>query len=608
MAYNLSQGSLEVIMQGGHYDKPIMQVLGSKKIQGQSGSGERFRLLLSDGKHSHSFAILASHLNDKLISGELSDYSVVQIDRFVTSILNNEKSEKSGDRRVMIIVAVTIIASGSEVGKKLGNPMTWSEYAAKTSPQALPAVARPKPAPSRPMSSMANSSASTNLDSSMLSSQMTHPITSLSPYQNKWVIKARVMTKSPIRTWSNAKGEGKLFSCDLCDESGEIRATAFRNECDKFYDMLQIDKVYYISRCQLKTANKQYTSIKNDYEMTFTADTVVAECMEDTSSMPSVKYEFTPISEIANKNVDTLLDTIGVCKMASDVQELTARSTGKLLKKREVTLVDPSGGAISLTLWGNEAETFDSSTNPIVAAKGARLTEFNGSKSLSCLAGTVLRMNPDLPEAHKLRGWYDNGGADMDVVNISARAGGYTGGSSEWISFSEAESKQLGSGSKGDYYSLLGVLTFTFSDNALYKACPQEQCNKKLVDQEDGLFRCEKCNREYPNYKYRLLLSANVSDPTGDQRITAFNEAAEAMLGQKAAEIGRLLEHDKAAYAHIFEDVKFKTFLFKFRTKMEVYSDEARLKTTVINASPVDYKDANARLIKGIKALSGIEL
>lgn len=48
------------------------------------------------------------------------------------------------------------------------------------------------------------------------------------------------MNKSAIRTWNNARGEGKLFSMDLCDESGEIRATAFKNECDKFYDMIQV--------------------------------------------------------------------------------------------------------------------------------------------------------------------------------------------------------------------------------------------------------------------------------------------------------------------------------------------------------------------------------
>lgn len=54
------------------------------------------------------------------------------------------------------------------------------------------------------------------------------------------MIKARVMNKGPIKTWSNAKGEGKLFSMELCDESGEIRVTAFRDAVDKFYDMIQV--------------------------------------------------------------------------------------------------------------------------------------------------------------------------------------------------------------------------------------------------------------------------------------------------------------------------------------------------------------------------------
>ncbi|XP_013143928.1 PREDICTED: replication protein A 70 kDa DNA-binding subunit [Papilio polytes] len=596
MSYKLSEGALEVIMNGGHYDKPVMQILGNKKIQG-SGANDRFRLLLSDGKHSLSFAMLATQLNDKLINGELSDYSVVQVDRFITSVL-----KPNSEKRVMILIEITILAPGSEVGKKLGNPQTWTEDSAQAPAQVMKPAPQAKPTPA-PIIKPSNP----QLDSSMLSSQMTHPIASLSPYQNKWVIKARVMNKSAVRTWSNARGEGKLFSMDLCDDSGEIRATAFKNECDKFYDMIEVDKVYYISRCILKPANKQFTSLKNDYEMTFTADTAVSECVEDASTVPSVKFDFVPISEIANRSPDSLLDMIGVCKSAAEVMELTAKSTGKLLKKREVTLVDSSGGAITLTLWGNEAEKFDGSSNPVIAAKGARLTEFNGSKSLSCLSSTMVRVNPDLAAAHQLRGWYDSGGALCDTVNISARSGS-SGGAGEWLTFSEAEAQQLGAGERGDYYWLLGALTFTFSDNAVYKACPQDQCNKKLLDQENGLYRCEKCNRDYPNYKYRLLLGANVSDPTGDQRVTAFNEAAESMLGRSAADIGQMYDYDKAAYSQLFEQVKFKTFLFKFRTKMETYSDEARLKTTVMSATPVDYKDANTRLVKSIKALSGVEV
>ena len=39
---------------------------------------------------------------------------------------------------------------------------------------------------------------------------------------------------------NKASGSGKLFSMDLMDESGEIRVTAFKEQCDKFYDYAQV--------------------------------------------------------------------------------------------------------------------------------------------------------------------------------------------------------------------------------------------------------------------------------------------------------------------------------------------------------------------------------
>lgn len=57
---------------------------------------------------------------------------------------------------------------------------------------------------------------------------------------HRWTICARVTNKSSIRTWSNSRGDGKLFSVDLLDESGEIRATAFNEQCDKYYDMMEV--------------------------------------------------------------------------------------------------------------------------------------------------------------------------------------------------------------------------------------------------------------------------------------------------------------------------------------------------------------------------------
>ena len=103
-----------------------------------------------------------------------------------------------------------------------------------------------------------------------------YPIEAISPYSNKWTIKARCTSKSNIKTWHNKNGEGKLFSVNLLDDSGEIRATGFQEQCDMLYDLFQEGGVYYISSpCRVQIAKKQFSNLNNDYELTFERDTVV---------------------------------------------------------------------------------------------------------------------------------------------------------------------------------------------------------------------------------------------------------------------------------------------------------------------------------------------
>merc|ERR1712013_889097 len=83
------------------------------------------------------------------------------------------------------------------------------------------------------------------------------PIASLTPYQNKWTIKARVTSKGDIRTWNKSTGSGKLFSFDLMDDSGEIRVTAFNEQCDRFYEVAQAGQVFYIANCTVKSATEE---------------------------------------------------------------------------------------------------------------------------------------------------------------------------------------------------------------------------------------------------------------------------------------------------------------------------------------------------------------
>lgn len=140
---------------------------------------------------------------------------------------------------MLIIAALEVVKSGEEVGKKIGDPVNLSDVKKANAPMPMEQKPSHLPAP-RPQAP----SSTQNLDTTTFDGRATHPISGLSPYQNKWVIKARVTAKSAMRTWSNAKGEGKLFNFDLMDESGQIRCTAFRDVADKYYDMLEVSFIF----------------------------------------------------------------------------------------------------------------------------------------------------------------------------------------------------------------------------------------------------------------------------------------------------------------------------------------------------------------------------
>ncbi|XP_055386595.1 replication protein A 70 kDa DNA-binding subunit-like [Condylostylus longicornis] len=604
MEIELSSGCFESILSGVDYDKPILQILGTRRIAGSEGS-ERFRLLVSDGKYLNSFAMLATQLNNLYTSGQLSDYTVIRVDRYISSVVSKDNGSK--EKRVLIILDLTIIKSGEEVGRRIGNPQPFTGDS-NTEPTLNKLTERPThksvdlPSKRNVRTEDVNSSLNQSLQT-----HLTNPISSLSPYKSKWVIKVRVVAKSPIRTWSNAKGEGKLFSMDLMDESGEIRATAFRNECEKYFDMIEVDKIYFISKCQLKQANKQYSSLNNDYEITFTSETIVQPCTENEANIPQVQYNWVPISQISNMEPKSVVDVIGICREAGDLQTFTGKTNNREFKKRELTLIDTSNAAVQLTLWGDEAVKYDGYVQPVIAVKNAIVTEFGGGKFVSIGNGSVLKINPDLPEGHKLRGWFDNGGGESILSNVSSRtlAGG-AGFASDYITFYETRIKNFGGGEKPDYFQVKAVVHLIKNTNPTYKACPQAECNKKVIDEGNGHFRCEKCNALFPNFKYRLLLNINIGDWTSTRWVSCFNETAEKIVGKTAQEIGEYLELNPEDVENVFSEAHFKYFSFKLRSKLETYGDTQRTKINVINVSPICYKEYNNYLIKNLQSLLAV--
>lgn len=176
------------------------------------------------------------------------------------------------------------------------------------------------------------------------------PIKALNTFTKDWVIKARVSTKQMRDT----KAGGKLLKLELVDSYGTaIEATFFNDEAKKFCPMIDENKVYLFSEGMVKLANKRFTTIKNDFCITFSLRTKISEARDD-GSISKVAFEFSTIAEIEEsiqmKSVDLLCVVIGVGD-----QDSIKTKDGRTLCKRSIILADHSNASISFTIWGDES-------------------------------------------------------------------------------------------------------------------------------------------------------------------------------------------------------------------------------------------------------------
>ena len=102
----------------------LLQVLSHKKITASSVT--RFRLLISDGMYSNSYAMLATQLNDMIMEGRIPEYTIIRVNKLQCNTMQGKK--------VIIIMGADVVRSGSQVGQRLGTPVainaagTVSEY------------------------------------------------------------------------------------------------------------------------------------------------------------------------------------------------------------------------------------------------------------------------------------------------------------------------------------------------------------------------------------------------------------------------------------------------------------------------------------------------
>uniref|UniRef100_A0A0A9DGQ9 Replication factor A C-terminal domain-containing protein n=1 Tax=Arundo donax TaxID=35708 RepID=A0A0A9DGQ9_ARUDO len=220
------------------------------------------------------------------------------------------------------------------------------------------------------------------------------------------------------------------------------------------------------------------------------------------------------------------------------------------IPKRDIVVADESGKAVTVSLWNDLAsitgqELLDMvDSSPIIVIRSLKVSDFQGV-SLSTVGKSTLAINPDMPEAQKLRSWYDSEGKGTSMAPIGAdmgasRTGGLKSMYSDRVFLSHITSDPTLGQDKPVFFSLNAFISHIKPDqNMWYRAC--KTCNKKVTDYTLGSgYWCEGCQKNDADCLLRYIMVVKVSDPTGEAWVSVFNEHAEKIIGCSADELDRI--------------------------------------------------------------------
>ncbi|KAJ4871999.1 Replication protein A 70 kDa DNA-binding subunit D [Raphanus sativus] len=447
----------------------------------------------------------------------------------------------------------------------------------------------------------------------MAMTRRVHPLVSLNPYQGSWTIKVRVTNKGTMRNYRNARGEGCVFNVELTDEEGtQIQATMFNDAARKFYERFQMGKVYYISRGSLKLANKQFKTVQNDYEMTLNENSEVEEASNEEMFVPETKFNFVPIEELGMYvNQRELIDLIGVVQSVSPTMSIRRRTDNEMIPKRDITLADESKKTVVVSLWNDLAtgvgqELLDmADESPVIAIKSLKVGDFQGV-SLSTISRSNVVINPESPEAKKLKSWYDSEGKETSMSSIgsgispSAKNGSWSMYTDRVLLSHITSNPSLGD-EKPVFFSTRGYISFIKPDQTMwYQAC--KTCNKKVTEAMDSGYWCEGCQKKEEECSLRYIMVVKVSDSTGEAWFSSFNDEAEKIIGCSADELNKLRSEggEVNEFQTKLKEATWSSHVFRISVTQNEYNGEKRQRVTVKGVAPVDFAAETRLLLQDI--------
>ncbi|RIB05329.1 hypothetical protein C2G38_2118650 [Gigaspora rosea] len=606
---------------GPRPENPVLQVVrfSNQNNPNESPQSSRVRVAFSDGQELVS-GIIPVNLLRSISGGKLERGQLLRLTHYSCNISQSTK----GQQPQKVIVVSSYEVANSELQPIIGNPFPGqdtvtersrplaqpnqpsappnpqlSQQLTPTFPRSVPGVQQQMRPPTPTFNGggiMRSSSNDMRRSSSGSAEEGIFPINLLSPYHNKWKIRAVVGAKSDIKHWQNQNGTGKLFNCTLLDESGEIRATAFGQQVDAFYDKLEEGKTYLISKAKVNVAKKNFSPVKNDYEIYLESATIIEE-VANKNPTDLIKFDFVRIDNITQYEKDSTIDVIGIVINVDDIQPVMTRTTQRNINKRDLTIADQSEFQITLTLWGQNAEKYGTSIlNTVIACKNVRVGDFQG-RNLSAFNGTTLLTDVDLKEAKELLDWHSSQEEGKTFTSLSSSGSVTIDRNEPKKSLAQVKNEKLGSGERADYFSTKATVLFIKKENICYPACPT--CKKKVLEDGDE-YRCEKCSRNYPAPDHRYIMTFSVADFSDNAWFQCFNEGGLVIMEREAKDMIQFSKENTELYEECIEQACLKSYEFRCRAKTENYNEQIRIRYTVTGIAPIDYVERTRDLHQAI--------
>lgn len=427
------------------------------------------------------------------------------------------------------------------------------------------------------------------------------PIRALNTFSTDWTLKARVTKKWEMKEWNNSRGNGKLFTANLMDSLGdEIAATFFNQGADKFYEMMTEKGVFTFSKGQVKLANRKFTTVQCEYQLSFDKNSEIAEVPDD-GSINSQRFHLVSLDQlgqIAKKN-GALVDICAVVKEVGELTEFISKR-GDPLKKRTLVLADPSLHTVELTLWNEDAlnQAFDNAGTIVLLGKSLKVSEFNNVSLGIDRNVTKLIFNPEgIQEAEAILKWrdhfYDPGNP---TTHLSVRCTFPRQREFRTLRSVNEEWQTCTNPAATDVFLVRTHINFIKHDDTTmwYSSCfNAERCKKKVV-KEGEVYRCDACAETAEFCVYRYVVSMKICDETDGIWVSAFDEKFTEIIGITANDLKRIQDESEEDYKEKVAACLNQRLEFVIRASMQEGGQGLRPKFAIQAVNPVDHH----RLIK----------